>query len=480
MLFNCHSGVRCAIGVVILGGLGCESSVQPVDMSSRFQAIITQFQLEPLPAIPYPANNAFRVERVSLGRLLFFDPILGGESAPRVKEAAGRDPYRFRENDVACATCHFPTLGFADRRRISAGVGGAQHGDLALGPDRAVPARSLVTGEELGIVARNAPTVLNTALNGRDSNAPQALSFQFYDGRVTGGLEEQATIPVVSRDEMTGDAFPGASASVVRDSLARRLRNIPAYVDLFRAAFPSEIANGDDLTFDHVARALAAYQRELITPGSAYDRFVEGDFTALDEDEREGFLLFFEDGSCGACHSGPMLSDFSFRVLGVGDAYDLAQPGFAGRNGAGGDFGRFHADTALLANFKFAFRVQSLRNVELTGPYFHSGSATTLRDAVEFYNRGGRGPEDLSDAQLAAEGAVRDPDVRPLGLTVVQVDRIVDFLKTTTAPVQTIAELPELATAPSRVPSGLLPPGVATPAGPGPFLPISRERSSGS
>lgn len=458
---------RVALGLVIAG---CAGSVQPVVDNARFEEIIEEFGLAPLPAIPYPDDNGFEPARVSLGRLLFFDPILGGESAPRVKVAAGRDPYTYRANDVACATCHFPSLGFTDRRRISAGVGGAQFGDLALGPDRVVPARSLVTGAELGIVARNAPTILNAGLNGRDSPQSVASSFQFYDGRVMGGLEQQAMLPVVSRDEMMGDAFLGSAAGTVRDSLAARVREIPEYVTHFQQAFASEVSAAGDITFDHIAHALAAYQRELITPGSDYDRFVAGDFEALTEDEREGFLLFFEEGRCGVCHTGPMLSDYSFRVLGVAEAYDLAQPGFAGRNGMGGDFGRYHADPVLLDNFKFAFRVQTIRNVEVTDPYFHSGSAATLRDVLDFYNRGGRGDGDLSDEQLAAEGVVRDSDIVRLGLTSVQMDRLVDFLKTTTAPVQTLAGVPELASAPPRVPSGLLPSGVTTPPGPGPFF----------
>ncbi len=455
---------------------GCDDDDDVVTPSipedaAELQAVIDQFELAPLPPIPYPPDNRFNAERIALGQLLFFDPIMGGESAPWVKQAAGMDPYRFRANDMACGTCHHPTLAFADGRRLGAGVSGAQFSDMDLGPKRVVPGASIVTGLDVGTEPRNSPTILNTAFNGKNSLTPTAESFQFMDGRVTMGLEEQAGKPITSRDEMAGDAYgPDPTPEEIQDSVTQRIRDIPEYVERFKQAFAGEVSTAADITLDHITRAIAAFERELITPNSRYDKFVAGDFTVFSDEEREGFKLFFGKGLCGDCHPGPMLSDFTFRVVGVGDDYNNIIPGFAGKNGAGGDFGRFHADEAQFADQKFAFRVPTIRNVELTAPFFHSGSSGTLHDMMDFYNRGGRGPEDISDAELAAAGVTRDPSIIPLGLTAQEIDAMVAFMKTTTAPVQAGPLGIDLARVPERVPSGLLPPGIPTPQGPGPFL----------
>ncbi|MDA1096744.1 MAG: hypothetical protein O3B84_05755 [Chloroflexi bacterium] len=445
---------------------GCSDAVVP-DRNEALSETIASFQLAPLPAIPYPTGNTFNPERIALGQLLFFDPILGGESAPWVKEAAGLDPYRYRGNDMACGTCHFPSLAWTDGRRLGAGVSGAQFGALDLGAQRVVPGPSIITGEPVGTEPRNSPSILNTAFNGKNSITPTAESFQFMDGRVTDGLEGQAIKPITSRDEMAGDAYGPDEA---QDSVVARLRAIPEYVSRFRQAFAGEIDVAADITIEHLGRAIAAFEREVITPDSRYDRFVAGDFTALNAVEKDGFELFFGKGLCGDCHFGPMLSDFTMRAQGVGDGYEGIIPGFGGKSGTGEDFGRFHADPIQFAGEKFRFRVQTVRNVEVTGPYFHSGSAGTLHEVVEFYNRGGLGPQDLSNATLTAAGATRDPSIQPLGLTVDEIDAVVEFMKTTTAPVQPGPAGLDLNAVPLRVPSGLVPPGVPTPTGPGPFL----------
>jgi cytochrome c peroxidase len=456
---------------------GCSDDESPTaPPSDEFAPTIAEFELSALPQIPYPDDNHFLAERVALGRLLFFDPILGGESDPVLKQAAGKDPYRYRANDVACATCHHPAFNFADGRRLGAGVGGAQFDDLDLGPSRVVPGISLVTGDPVGTEPRNSMTILNAAFNGRDSITPSADSFQFMDGRVTDGLEGQAILPLTSRDEMAGDAYgPGASVQDVQNAVTLRVRAIPEYVMRFRQAFAGEINDATDITIQHIGRAIAAYERELITPNSRYDQFVSGDYGVFTRQEKEGFKLFFGKGVCGDCHRGPMLSDFEFVVQGVGEDYDSIMPGFGGKNGIGGDWGRFHADELAFANQKFAFRTLTIRNVELTAPYFHSGSAGTLMEVLQFYNRGGRGPQDISDVELEAAGVVRDVSIRPLDLSEEEMEAIVAFLKTTTAPVQTASLGINLTEVPQRVPSGLVPPGIPTPAGPGPFLTTAEE-----
>jgi cytochrome c peroxidase len=226
------------------------------------------FGLEPLGPIPYPANNPPVTERIALGRLLFFDPILGGEK------------------DVSCGTCHHPDFAFADGRQFGAGSSG-----VGLGPDRQVSA-SAITGDPIDLEPRNPPTVFNVAFNADETGHPSATGFQLLDGRFR-GLEEQATGPIRVRVEMRGDAYP---EEVALDSLIARLRGIPAYVDLFTQAFPEEAALQDGATIidsSTFARALAAYDRELVTRNSPYDQYVSGDEYALSPLQRKGLKLFF-------------------------------------------------------------------------------------------------------------------------------------------------------------------------------------------
>jgi cytochrome c peroxidase len=454
----------------------------PADSSGfpdvALDSLIAAYQLEPLPAAPYPRNNEYNPDRIRLGHLLFFDPILGGESAPWVKSAAGKEPYRYRGSDVACATCHMPHLGFADGRPMGVGISGGSDAEHLTGPSRRDRQLSIVSGRPAGTMARNSMTLLNTALNGRNSIAPTAKSFQFMDGRVGDGLEFQAFLPFADRDEMAGDAFgrPGLGAALtdvaVLDSLRRRVLNIPGYYPLWEKAFAPNVKSPADIRADQIPLAVAAYERELVTPGSRYDQFVAGAYDVFTTEERKGFGLFFTKGDCGSRHRGPMLSDYSFRCIGAGDGYDAVIPGFAGKNGQGGDFGRFHAFPNTGFDFgKYFFRVLTVRNVTETGPYFHSGAARTLREVVEFFNRGGRGAGDLSDEVLASGSATRDPAIRPLGLTDTEIDAIVAFLRTTSAPVRPGPDGLDLTRPPERVPSGLVPPGVPTPDGQGPFLP---------
>ena len=179
----------------------------PVDLRARFG-------LEPLGLIPYPPDNPPVAERIALGRLLFFDPILGGEK------------------DVSCGTCHHRDFAFADGRQFGAGTSGE-----GLGPGRLV-SHSALSGQIVALEPRNTPTVLNTAYNADESVLPSAFGLQFLDGR-SRGLEEQATLPISSREEMRGDAYNEEDAL---DSLVLRLRGLPEYVRLFAEAFPGDAA----------------------------------------------------------------------------------------------------------------------------------------------------------------------------------------------------------------------------------------------
>lgn len=186
---------------------------------------------------------------------------------------------------------------------------------------------------------RNAPTVLNAAF----------FNQQFWDGRAT-GLEEQAEGPIQAGVEM---AMPDVMAVLA-------IENIEGYLPYFEAAFPDEET---PITFENITRAIAAFERTLLMPNDGLDRYLRGEENALSDDAKRGMEMFTQAG-CVACHNGPMLS------LGILMPF----------NHSGEDTGRMQV-TGNEAD-RNMFRVATLRNVSLTAPYFHDGSAVTLEDAV--------------------------------------------------------------------------------------------------
>jgi cytochrome c peroxidase len=225
------------------------------------------------------------------------------------------EPKLSRSGTISCNTCHVVGAGGVDAREVAMGEGAR-------------------TG------ARNSPTVFNAAF----------LKAQFWDGRAP-TLEEQAKGPIQAHVEM--DLSP--------DEAVSRLRNT-GYEPLFAEAFAGEAA---PLTFDNVARAIAAFERTLLTPGAPFDRYLAGDTAALDAPQKEGLTLFQASG-CLGCHTGPLLG---------GNGYAA----FTHRK-ASGDVGR-EAVTRNAAD-RYVFRIAPLRNVSETAPYFHDGSAATLDEAI--------------------------------------------------------------------------------------------------
>ncbi|WP_078119254.1 cytochrome-c peroxidase [Thiosocius teredinicola] len=242
------------------------------------------------------------------------------------------------DGSVACAGCHEISndKGGADGDATSTGVGGR-------------------SGQ------RNAPTVLNAAF----------FTALFWDGRA-GSLEEQVRGPLLNEVEM---AMPSL------DAVVDRVRAIPSYPPMFAAAF----GEGAAIDIDAIAKAIAAFERTLVTPNAAYDRFVRGDATALSDRQLRGMALF-ESTGCVACHRGPAFS--AAAEAGRGDAYRMfpAVPGteYAKRY-------RLDEDTGLADADKNAgrgvWRVPSLRNVARTAPYFHNGSVDSLAEAVRIMSR---------------------------------------------------------------------------------------------
>lgn len=238
-----------------------------------------------------------------------------------------RDQRLSSDGTVSCASCHDLNDGGDDGRRASTGVGGA-----------------------VGRV--NAPSVFNAALNFR----------QFWDGRAT-TLEEQAEGPITAPDEM-GGSWPPILASLAQDTELTRD---------FAAAYEG------GLSAANVRDAIASFERTLTTPGSRFDRHLQGESGALSEQQERGYRLFVEYG-CVSCHQGAGLGGNMYQRFGVMGDY------FADRGGVtAADYGRYNVTGR--EEDRFVFKVPSLRNVARTAPYFHDGSAATLGEAVRVMAR---------------------------------------------------------------------------------------------
>jgi cytochrome c peroxidase len=242
------------------------------------------------------------------------------------------DPRLSSTGTVSCFSCHNVMEGGDDHMTTSAGVHGLKGG-------------------------RNAPTVWNAAFH----------SVQFWDGRAP-SLEEQSKGPPVNPIEMGMRDL---------DAVIDRIRHIPGYRPYFQQAF----GPGDMVTMDNAARAIAAYERTLITPGSAYDRYVKGDKTALTPQQLRGMETFAEVG-CTSCHQGPA---FNGPPLPAGTGFFMKFPTYpespyVARYKLAEDPGRFNA-TKDEAD-RGMWRVPTLLNLTYTAPYMHTGSVKTLPEAV--------------------------------------------------------------------------------------------------
>lgn len=222
---------------------------------------------------------------------------------------------------------------------------------------------------------RNSPTVLNAALH----------FTQFWDGR-TRDVETQALQPILNPVEM---GMPSPEA------VENRLRYDASYQFMFKLAFPKE---AKPLTFENIGKAIAAYERILITPGR-FDRYLKGDKNALSQREKKGLATFNRVG-CNACHNGPLLGGNSFKKLGLAKPYPTQ------------DQGRYYISSNPAD--KYVFKVPSLRNVSKTEPYLHDGSVRNLKDMIAIMGEYQLGVKlsrddinDIEDFLKALEGDLR-------------------------------------------------------------------------
>jgi len=303
------------------------------------------------------------------------DLVVANTDKVRLGRRLFHDPVLSGDNTISCASCHSLDRGGADGRRSSLGI-----------------------HNQVGPI--NSPTVLNARFH----------FVQFWDGRAT-DLRDQAGGPMTNALEM-GNTWDGVLAALGRT---------PPYRELFQSVYP------DGVTQANVRDAIATYEETLVTP-SRFDRWLKGADAALTADERAGAELFVTTG-CVTCHQGVALGGTSFQRLGaVGDYF-----AFRGTPLTEADNGRYNV-THNEADRHF-FKVPTLRNVELTAPYFHDGSRETLEDAVRVMARFQLG-RPLEDAQ---------------------VNHLVAFLKSLTGEIPAEARLP---------PGELPPPAAPNPANP--------------
>ena len=283
--------------------------------------------------VPMPKENISTPARVELGKVLFFDPRISNAGA------------------MSCASCHEPSLGWADGRKTS------------------------IVGSD--VMGRASPTIVNLGYN----------TLYTWDGRKK-NLEEHAVGP--HRHLSTPD-FKAA---------AERISKIAGYQSMFASAYP-----GEPIEVETIAKALAAFQRTVVSKDSPFDRWLEGDTKALTPQQYRGYTVFLDPakGNCAACHKGANFTDNGFHNIGLKTA----------------DPGRFAF--LKVGAMKGAFKTPTLREIEMTAPYFHDGSAATLSEVVDFYARGG---EDRSNVS---------PDVKKLDLTEQDKDDLVAFLRSLTS-----------------------------------------------
>ncbi|MCO6475648.1 MAG: hypothetical protein J5I94_03455 [Phaeodactylibacter sp.] len=277
------------------------------------------------------------------------------------------DPILSADSSRSCASCHLPERAFTDGKSIATGV-----------------------NERPG--RRNAQSLANAAYQYRGL---------FWDGR-SATLEEQALLPVEDPNEMGHDWA----------EVERSLRRHPSYPAWFAAAF--ETTDTSQITRRLAAKALAQFERTLISAGSKYDRVKRGEATFTEMEER-GQHIFFDtseelpEGECGHCHTPPLFTDQTYMNNGITEAPALADFRDKGRGEATGQYfdnGRF--------------RVPSLRNVALTAPYMHDGRFATLEEVIEHYNQGGHYSENV------------DPKIRKLHLSDTDKLALKAFLETLT------------------------------------------------
>ena len=240
-----------------------------------------------------------------------------------------------KDNTISCASCHDPDKGWSNGEAFATGVRGQVGG-------------------------RSSPSIVNSAYS----------ALQFWDGRAT-ALEGQALGPISNPIEM----------DMPLEEVIAKLNKIEGYKKQFQAIYKT------DVTAEGMAKALAAFERTILSGDAPYDRFKAGDTKAMSEQAQRGMKIFFGKANCSACHTGHSFSDFAFHNLGIG--MEKEKP----------DLGRFVV--TKIEGDKGAFKTPTLREIARTAPYMHDGRFKTLEEVVDYYDKGGH-PNPQLDEEIFA------------------------------------------------------------------------------
>jgi cytochrome c peroxidase len=290
-------------------------------------------------------------------------PVPAGNAMTKERELLGKDlffdPRLSGSQFISCATCHNPGFGWGDG--LPKGIG---HGMKQLG--------------------RHTPTILNSAF----------ADLLFWDGRAD-SLEAQALGPMQSPAEMN---MPISQA-------VETVSAIPGYRPLFEKAYP-----GEPISDKTIAKAIATFERTVISGEAPFDRWVKGDEKAIPASAKRGFVLFNGKARCAECHSGWNFTDSGFHDIGVADD----------------DLGR--GKLLKLEAMQHAFKTPTLRNIALRAPYLHNGSKVTLEAVVDFYDAGGR-----------AQRPSLSSEIQPLHMSANEKADLIEFLRSLTSSDQAVS-----------------------------------------
>ena len=331
----------------------------------RLRAVVLCLLLSPYLTIASPQETVFKAGHSSLqGWLLGEVPYPEDNKPNKDRVELGKmlffDPRLSRDGNMSCATCHSPLFGWSDGLKKSRGF----------------------KSKELG---RASPVVTNTAYN----------PIQMWDGRKK-SLEDQAMGPMMSNEEMNMDI----------GKLMNWLNSNKGYKAAFKKAYPGEKINETTL-----AKAIASFERTIVSKDSPFDRWVAGDKKAMTKQQIRGFKIFLDPkkGNCEVCHSAPNFTDNGFHNIGLA-SYGEENP----------DLGRY--SERPLRMMKGAFKTPTLRDINESAPYFHDGSSETLEQAIDHYQTGGVEKSNVS------------PNMKVLNLSNKDKQDLVAFLKALSSP----------------------------------------------
>jgi len=289
-----------------------------------------------------PKDNQLTKAKIELGKQLYFDPRLS------------------RDDSISCASCHDPQRGWSNGKRFA-------------------------TGDRGQVGGRSAPTIINAGyLNTGSTRFTKIL--QFWDGRAV-ELEGQALGPIQNPIEM----------NMTLEDVVAKLNAVEGYRTQFQNVF------GTDVTADGMAKAIASFERTVLSADAPYDRRVAGDTSAISGAAERGREVFFSKAHCSACHSGPNFSDGGFHNIGIG--MDQDDP----------DLGRYMI--SLQEGDRGSFKTPTLREIARTAPYMHDGSLATLEEVIDYYDKGG-----INNPQL-------DEEIRMLHLADQEKTDLITFLR---------------------------------------------------